>query len=225
MNIYDIFLYCAAALASIIGCVMFRVKITPEKGKEVIKGSEKLPSRSVGSIVFIPILLVNLMIITVLKYFYGQDNRAILETIFLASGLWSIAYIDYKLHLIPNKLLVVLLIIRAVLLGIAMVSERDFFLLILSSSAIACVAMLVASGLCYFVSPGSVGMGDIKLLSITGLFMGINKIAGVIFPTLFIMFIVCVFLLVSKKADRKSEIAFAPFLLAGLIAGALVTGV
>jgi prepilin signal peptidase PulO-like enzyme (type II secretory pathway) len=68
-------------------------------------------------------------------------------------------------------------------------------------------------------------MGDIKLLGVTGLYMGLDKIGSLMFPTLILMFFVSLYLLTVKKVSRSTEIAFAPYLLVGTILSAFLMGV
>ena len=85
-------------------------------------------------------------------------------------------------------------------------------------------ALILASILCRLLSPGSVGAGDVKLLGVMGLYLGVNHVWSPVFVTLIVLFCTGVYLLVFKKADRKSEIPLAPFLLIGTVIAAFLTG-
>ena len=57
-------------------------------------------------------------------------------------------------------------------------------------------------------------------------FLGIvgNPFNVIVFFTLIILFVAGLYLLIFKKADRKTEIPLAPFLLAGTVLAAIITG-
>ena len=84
---------------------------------------------------------------------------------------------------------------------------------------------MLAAIVCRLISPNSVGFGDVKLLAITGLYLGIDKSFGVILPSLVIMFLTAVYLLAVKKVSRNTELPFAPFLLVGTVIGGILFGV
>lgn len=83
----------------------------------------------------------------------------------------------------------------------------------------------VASLLCKLVSPRAVGFGDVKLLIILGIYTGIDLAVEILIYTFAVMFIIAVALLALKKANRKTVLPFAPFLLAGTILTFLLIGI
>ena len=71
--------------------------------------------------------------------------------------------------------------------------------------------------ICYFITRGGVGMGDVKLFFVAGLYLGSGGIMAVIVTTVFSSAVYSIVQLVRKKAKLKDEIAFAPFVWIGRI--------
>jgi len=65
---------------------------------------------------------------------------------------------------------------------------------------------------CAFLSNQAIGYGDCVAVLIIGLALGIEKSFCITATAFFIVAVVALFLLVSKKAKRKTELPFIPFL-------------
>lgn len=64
----------------------------------------------------------------------------------------------------------------------------------------------------YFVSKGEMGMGDVKMLACIGFYIGFYNFIRVLFGAVLMAVIFGIILMFLKKANRKTEIPFAPFL-------------
>lgn len=83
---------------------------------------------------------------------------------------------------------------------------------------------LCVSGLLLLIAlavPGAFGGGDVKLAAAGGLFLGVRSILISAVIAFFLGGIYSAGLLAAQKRDRKSSIAFGPFLCAGMAAGVL----
>jgi prepilin signal peptidase PulO-like enzyme (type II secretory pathway) len=78
-----------------------------------------------------------------------------------------------------------------------------------------------------FVYPNGIGWGDVKLSGVIGLYLGwfgpSTLLAGIIAGYL-LAAVTGIGLIVSRRATRKSQIPFGPFLIAGALAVMLVAG-
>ena len=152
------------------------------------------------AIVFAAIVLVN-----------GADADLLLELPF-AAMLIAVAAIDLDHKIIPNRI-VAPAAVYALVVG-ALVRLEDLPELAIAGAAAFVVLLLVA--LAY---PAGMGMGDVKLAGVMGLFLGLSVI-----PALFIAFaagsLVGVAIMAKHGADgRKRGVPFGPFLaLGGLVA-------
>ena len=178
-----------------------------------------------GYIKYLLLVIVSGIAVSVfLVWFYQQDLHYVILTTAIISVLWACGWYDLKYHLIPNRIIIFALILRAIIFILQIAFTPGEFKAILLSSGIAALALMTGAILCRFLSPNSVGYGDVKLLGIMGLYLGANHIWSPLFMTLILLFFTGVILLILKKADRKTEIPFAPFLLAGTVIAAILTG-
>ncbi len=60
---------------------------------------------------------------------------------------------------------------------------------------------------------GQIGGGDLLLFTVTGFFLGLSMIPGILFLSIVLTGMFSVFLIVFKKTGLKTEIPFAPFIL------------
>ena len=131
-------------------------------------------------------------------------------TMVLTACLNLVAIYDIKTKFIPNILLLALNTIG--LLSSFFVPD-GFFLKTL-------VGAWCITGLCFIVgrkTKGGIGSGDLFCMS--GLMMSMNfgGMMNFMFTTLFLGVIYSIATLISKKTTLKTEIPFAPFMLAGYL--------
>ena len=143
----------------------------------------------------------------------GVDRDLIWELPF-AAMLIAVAGIDLEHRIIPNKILLPAAIAG---IGVAAGLRTDAMPELLIAGAGAFVAFLV----CALAYPAGMGMGDVKLAGVMGLFLGVAVV-----PALFIAFLagtlVGVVVIARHGADgRKKGVPFGPFLALGGIVGLL----
>lgn len=121
-----------------------------------------------------------------------------------------IAYGDWKTKKISDRLLLILMIIGIICIWVfpeIPVLQRISGIFAISGPLL-CLAC---------IAPGSIGGGDIKLMATGGFVIGIRYVWQAFVVGIMMAGIVAIFLIIIKKADRKSEIALGPFLCSGLI--------
>jgi leader peptidase (prepilin peptidase)/N-methyltransferase len=139
----------------------------------------------------------------------GASTAAIALNVTLILLLVPIALIDLEHRIIPNRL-TALGAVLAIAIGTALDPTGEPTRLI--AGAIAGGALLIAA-LAY---PGGMGMGDVKLAAVMGLFLG-----SAVAPAMLIALLVGVLfgaLVVARKgahAGRKTAVPFGPFLALG----------
>jgi leader peptidase (prepilin peptidase)/N-methyltransferase len=140
--------------------------------------------------------------------------------LFLAILGVQLSRIDIALHLLPNPLVLTLLVGGFLLLlmpGLFSVHSDD--LLRAALGALILFAGYLVLGL---ISPGAIGMGDVKLAAPVGLYLGYLGWSQLLYGGLlgFILNGVVTALLLSRKGRKKaSEVAHGPSML-GALAGA-----
>jgi leader peptidase (prepilin peptidase)/N-methyltransferase len=141
----------------------------------------------------------------------GVDSRLALELPF-AAMLIAVAAIDLERHIVPNKIL-----LPAAIYGVAaaaVVAPGDLPELLIAGAAAFLALLLVA-----LAHPAGMGMGDVKLAGVMGLYLG-----SAVAPALLIAFLagtlVGVGVMLRRGAGaRKQGVPFAPFLaFGGLVA-------
>lgn len=120
----------------------------------------------------------------------------------LTMSLWF-TYTDLKSRVIPNKIthwaLLILLIIR--------VPNPEFYLGLMPA-----VLLFVV----WFISPRSLGAGDVKLIAMVGLCLGLSQTINVLFWTMLLSScIFIVFWIIKKRKDIL--LPLAPIITVGII--------
>ena len=132
---------------------------------------------------------------------------------FLA-GSGALAVIDARTKRLPNRIMFPLYGFGAVGLTLASAVGHEWPRLVI---ALASAALLYGLfWLFWFFGP--MGFGDVKLAGVLGLFLGWVSLPAVLTGLLLGMLAAAftgIALMVARKADRKTEIAYGPFLIAG----------
>ncbi|MEO7720288.1 MAG: prepilin peptidase [Pseudolysinimonas sp.] len=143
--------------------------------------------------------------------------------LYLAAISLALAIIDIEKHKLPNVIVLPAYAVGIVLLGTAALLQADF---------VGLGRMAAGAGILfafYFVlamiSPRGMGMGDVKLAGVLGLFLGslgwgqlaVGAGAAFVLGGLF-----SIILLITRRAGRKSGIPFGPWMLLGAWVGIFV---
>lgn len=141
-------------------------------------------------------------------YFYSFSFTTLIYSLAL-SLVFSISAIDIDKHIIPNRLVLGLLFLGAVNLAI---NINDAKLLIFGF-----VLTFIFGVIIYFTTRGSIGGGDVKLLSALGLLVGYYNIYIIIFISFLLAALFGIVRILSKKANAKTSIPFGPFIALGFL--------
>lgn len=142
----------------------------------------------------------------------------------LTALLTTAAFIDYKSYKIPNKLILIGMLLRISILGMELLTDGTEIKWTLISEIVAAVGLFSAAMLCRVCIKNLIGFGDIKLFLIMGLFLGVNSTMNAMFLTLVISFVIAVIVLICRKKGRKDMIPFAPAILLGTVISIYLTG-
>lgn len=136
----------------------------------------------------------------------------------IAIGLLvPITVIDFKEHIIPNKLLLVGMAFTFVTVGVQIAYNPDYFLSILGN---AFVGFIAGGGIFFFASlfvKNGIGAGDIKMFLLLGFLVAFRGIFNVLLYSMVTSAVYAIILLISKKKTRKDELPLAPFTLFGIV--------
>ena len=134
--------------------------------------------------------------------------------------LGSAASVDAVSHLLPNRLLgttaIWLVACGAVSILVDPGSIRDALRAVLCALAVGAIGLLLA-----FIGSG-LGLGDVKLGALIGLWLGWHG-ASILVASLCTGIILgglaAILMLLTRRAGRKSSIAYGPYLIAGALMG------
>ena len=154
---------------------------------------------------------------------FGWGNIALAA---LASVTIPLAFIDVRVQRLPNPLTLGLAVVALIadLLLLTQISDAGF-------GATLLIAALVPSGftlLLSLLSPGALGMGDVKLALAIGLVLapwGLGTVVAAFSLGCLFAGAIGVVLLLTKRADLKTYLPFGPFLLLGAWLGVLTMDV
>jgi leader peptidase (prepilin peptidase)/N-methyltransferase len=161
-------------------------------------------------------LAVGLLFATVVLVLWDDPGEVALGLLFV-STLVAVTVTDLELRLIPNKILLV-----SALLGLALAAAVDP-----GSLPERILAAAAAGGLLFLAAlayPRGMGLGDVKLAAVMGLYLG-RDVAPAIFVALLAGAAVGLAMIAREGASaRKKGIPFGPFLAFGGVVGLLAGG-
>lgn len=153
------------------------------------------------------LLSITLLLLLYRKY---QLSGQLLSYSILLLLLTAAAVIDIRKQIIPDKL-----VLAGFAVGLIMLFINDHI-----NWLSAVLAVIIVSGpllLISVVTKEAIGMGDVKLLTFTGIFLGLEKIVSALMLSLFLSGAVGLILITIKLSNRSKKIPFAPFVLVGTL--------
>lgn len=144
---------------------------------------------------------------------WDEPTEIALGLVFVAT-LAAITLTDLEQRIIPNKILIV-----AAVLGLAIVAVGDP-----GSLPERAIAAVGAGGLLFLAAlayPRGMGLGDVKLAAVMGLFLGRNVAAAILVALLAGSLVGIAMIAREGAAARKQAIPFGPFLALGGVVGLL----
>lgn len=217
----DIIISGIVAALTICACCCY-LKFEQIKMNRTLK--ELLPKNIVQALFGTGMIISSIAIITMLSLLYDVSWMFTIKRIIVCTVLWPIALIDYRKHIIPNKIIGAMIISRVAIAVVELISDWKTAKTELLSCLIAAVGILAILCLMRFIVKEGIGFGDIKLFSVLGLFFGLKGAFAVVFMSFLASFFVSIFLLVSKRKNRKEQIAFAPSILVGTLLSVVFLG-
>lgn len=76
--------------------------------------------------------------------------------------------------------------------------------------------------LIYYIAKGGLGLGDVKLFGCTGIYLGFESIISAMLISALLSGLFSLVLICMSRNNKKREIPFAPFILAGALAAVLL---
>ena len=139
--------------------------------------------------------------------FFNMSKQSVAIEVLLIVQLLAALW-DIKSMTIPLKITA-----PAILTGVGIMSVTGR---IIEGTAAAIVSFILMK-LLSIISRKQVGGGDIAIMTVTGLYTGISTLISILFTSVTLAGLFSVIFIVSKKANKKTEIPFAPFILAATV--------
>ena len=158
-----------------------------------------------------------LFALAVLRFGVSEELPAYL--VLAAAGVW-LAVVDLRTRLLPDRVVLPTLGAGAVLLGVAALAGHDPAAL---GRAVAGSALLFAGYLVLaLIAPAGLGMGDVKLAAVLGLYLGWlgwpalvdGALAGFV-----VQAVLALVLLAARRVQLRGAVPFGPAMLAGAALG------
>lgn len=204
----------AMALISLVSGALFVYVLKSEKYK-ISKTEAPLRLTKSAVIYGCAAILINFFVSMFIYKSNLQNELYMYKSMSLLSVIWPVAYIDFKAYRIPNLFIIYGFSVRAVLFIFEIIFKTDTLKSSVISNVAASVIIVAVSLLCTVILKNSIGIGDIKLFALLGIFLGLEGIFGAIFFSLIVSFFIACFVLATKKKGRKDTIPFGPAIVAG----------
>ena len=148
-----------------------------------------------------------LFLLTFLKY--GLNTEFIIY-ILLISSLICVSFIDFRYQIIPNE-------ITFVFIPLGLIFSLIFKHMIFMNSLL---GLIIPSGLLLliaFIYKSGMGIGDVKLIGMIGVFLGWKFALISIFIGALVGSIYGIYIMFIGKGNRKTRIPFGPFISLGAV--------
>jgi leader peptidase (prepilin peptidase)/N-methyltransferase len=144
------------------------------------------------------------------------DRTEIILGLILVAFLVPLALIDLDVRRLPN-VLVLPAGVLALIVGTALDSGNEVERVLAGVAGLACFFVIA------LIYPGGMGLGDVKLIGVLGLFLG-REVAVALLAAMLVAVTVGIGVIARKgvATGRKTAIPFGPFLAAGAVLAVLV---
>jgi leader peptidase (prepilin peptidase) / N-methyltransferase len=179
----------------------------------VLRGRARCCGMSISPRYPLTELTLGLLFAATTLVLWGEPGEIALGLVFVTM-LLAITLTDLERRIIPNKILIV-----AAVLGIAIAAATDP-----GSLPERTIAAAVAGGLLFLAAlayPRGMGLGDVKLAAVMGLFLGRNVAPAILVALLAGSVVGLAMMARDGAAARKRAIPFGPFLALGGVVGLL----
>ncbi|MFI7580517.1 prepilin peptidase [Kocuria kalidii] len=142
--------------------------------------------------------------------------------LFFAGVAVVLTTIDLRHHLLPNAVVLPTLGIGFVLLAMAATGENAWGALL--RAVLGAVVLFVLYLVLALISPAGLGMGDVKLAAVLGLFLGYQGWGALFVGALLASVLgalVGLAVLVSRRGGMRSDVPFGPSMLTGALVAVL----
>lgn len=222
----NIFILSIVSLLLAIGVWIYLHIISIDKENKTFNGFIAAVKAGRAVNIYSMIVLIVLLVLGIELELVYKNNLLTwnIKMLVLTGLIFPAAFIDYKEHIIPNKIIIMGILLRIVIWLVEVFNNPEKFFAIFKGDIIACVMVVAFFFICSLIVKNGIGMGDVKLMGMMALYQGLTGIMSSLFFSMLVAFFEALVLLITHKKNRKDAIAFAPAVLAGTIAAVAMTG-
>ena len=205
--------------------ILYYIKYEMDKSQEEVL--QNFVRKEKGSILFLILMMILDIALAVFLHLFYPDNTIFtnLKCVILIVILSVTAVTDFKHHLIPNPVIIAGLVMRLVIALTEVFTMGSSYFSVLKTDLISLAFPVFLFLMGTFVVKNGIGMGDIKLILVMGLFQGFYGVIVSLFLALLGAMVIAIILLITKKKGRKDAIPFGPALLFGAFLAIILTGI
>ncbi len=132
-------------------------------------------------------------------------------------GISACMIVDLYTLLIPNRYILFMAMIRVAILPFELMLQESNVRLVIINSLIGAIGSFLLLMLLSLLSRGGIGMGDIKLLTVTGFLCGFYLVMNTMVYAVIVCALAALYLVITGKLTIKMKIPFGPFVYLGFI--------
>lgn len=148
-------------------------------------------------------------------YIHENQVTAQVLDIILAVFMTLLAFTDIKKHIVPNRILFVMLICFLAVAGIGMIADIENGLRLIFTSLAGSLFCGMVFLLCYVISRHQLGGGDVKLSFLMGLYLGGSRVIAALVYGMILCLVYSLVKLARKKITIRDGVPLVPFLWIG----------
>ena len=192
------------------------------KVKELKLNTLKLTKNRIIYLAVGCVLIASLIACLNITYSISTLTRMNLVTLVLL--ILPISAVDMKMQKIPNIFLLAGVVFRIVYLAIMYIQNVENAWSVTKDSLLGALIIGLFFLFLLLVFKNSIGMGDVKLFALMGLYQGLWGVINSVFFSLVVSFFISIILLITKKKGRKDTISFGPSIYLGTVIAMCMAG-
>lgn len=185
------------------------------RATDVIKTASAWAKDNWRRLAFVLCVSFALAALSVCLYTPERSVLDLCRRVAFAELLLSAMIIDFKTHLIPNYLIIGSFGLWAVLSVLEFIFVRDTFNYTILAGIVGGIGCFVILYILSRLTHGGIGMGDVKLISAAGLYLGLFGAMLSLMFSLILCAIVSAVLLITKHKNKNDSVPFGPFVFFG----------
>jgi prepilin signal peptidase PulO-like enzyme (type II secretory pathway) len=154
---------------------------------------------------------------TLLFKYYGYEPVKLTSLVCLMAGLMVTAMVDKQRMIIPNEYLAFFILIWMALTTTGCIYYGSSPVNVLIQAFFGALLGVSVFVLARVVSPKSIGMGDIKLFAVLGIYFGTDDILRVMLASLIVAAAAGIVKVFSKKLGIKEAMCMGPYIAVGTL--------